>query len=664
MVFDAHLKTVLGATVLNTCNSIKLLVVGAGGIGCELLKDLVLSGFINITVVDLDTIDITNLNRQFLFRRQHVGHPKSTVASEAVKRFNANVNIDAHLGNIRTEEFGVNFFDKFDLVINALDNFKARQHVNRLCLAAKIPLIEGGSTGWDGQAQVIHGGSTECFECRPAPKNPTFPVCTIRSTPERPEHCVAWAKLVFDAIFSSTEEGADIAPGLDWASKARQSGDVTLHHQFAAAVSKQLFQTMMNERLKAIETSPDAMPSNGLKPLSISDDLIAKAQEVAHTALNSTKGAASLDSATEFADLFAPSARSMPRDDALALLHAAVVRILETVETAGESLTFSKDDSLSVDFVAAAANLRAFVFNIETHSRFKLHSIAGSIVPAIATTNAIVAGLQTFQLINLIKKFALLKCENPSLTMKSFDDVKSVTANCKTVWLVPSNPSGGRFALMPQQLDPPSQFCFVCADAQVRTRVKNLSDLTVKELVEALKQDLALCNPIIEFDGCIVYEHMTETDFEDEDEEDVYKQGLKKNLKDFNITNGSSLLVTDDSQGDVSIRLLISVDEGMKEMDNQSSNGKIAFDSAGAAATQQQQTDAAAAAASAMEGYNESSKVNTQEDGNNGCVKGIKRMLGVDEAEEAVLQARQDKKRGKINNEDSSHPISLNLEDD
>lgn len=71
MSFGSDLKTLVS-------NS-KVLVVGAGGIGCELLKNLVLSGFENIEVVDLDTIDLSNLNRQFLFQRKHIGLSKSQV---------------------------------------------------------------------------------------------------------------------------------------------------------------------------------------------------------------------------------------------------------------------------------------------------------------------------------------------------------------------------------------------------------------------------------------------------------------------------------------------------------------------------------------------------------------------------------------------------------
>ena len=152
------LSATLGESLCTKLNASKILVVGAGGIGCELLKNLVLSGFLHIEIVDLDTIDVSNLNRQFLFRSHHVGLSKAQVAKEIALEFNPAVNITAHHGNIKKPEFGLEYFRQFTLVLNALDNVDARRHVNRLCLATDTPLIESGTTGYLGQVSVIQKG--------------------------------------------------------------------------------------------------------------------------------------------------------------------------------------------------------------------------------------------------------------------------------------------------------------------------------------------------------------------------------------------------------------------------------------------------------------------------------------------------------------------------
>ena len=92
----SHLSRVLDEATLRKIGQSKLLVIGAGGIGCELLKNMVLSGFVDLEVVDLDTIDVSNLNRQFLFRPQHVRESKAVVASAAVREFNPAASIVAY----------------------------------------------------------------------------------------------------------------------------------------------------------------------------------------------------------------------------------------------------------------------------------------------------------------------------------------------------------------------------------------------------------------------------------------------------------------------------------------------------------------------------------------------------------------------------------------
>jgi len=149
-------------------------MVGAGGIGCELLKNLVLTGFGEVHIVDLDTIDLSNLNRQFLFRHEHIKKPKALVtahcsvisqasanrsllqvARDAAGKFNPSVKLVAHHANIKDPEFNIDWFQSFEIVFNALDNLDARRHVNKMCLAADVPLIESGTTGFNGQVQII-----------------------------------------------------------------------------------------------------------------------------------------------------------------------------------------------------------------------------------------------------------------------------------------------------------------------------------------------------------------------------------------------------------------------------------------------------------------------------------------------------------------------------
>jgi ubiquitin-like 1-activating enzyme E1 B len=116
------------------------------------------------------------------------------VAKEAANKFNPKVEIVAHHANIKDSQFNVSWFRGFNVVFNALDNLDARRHVNKMCLAADVPLIESGTTGFNGQVQVIKKGVSACYDCTPKETPKSFPVCTIRSTPSQPIHCIVWGK--------------------------------------------------------------------------------------------------------------------------------------------------------------------------------------------------------------------------------------------------------------------------------------------------------------------------------------------------------------------------------------------------------------------------------------------------------------------------------------
>lgn len=145
----------------------------------------------------MDTIDVSNLNRQFLFHKQHVGKSKAAVAAESVLQFNPNVKIKYYHDSVIGPKFNKSFFERFSVVLNALDNLPARFHVNRMCLAAGVPLIESGTSGYKGQVELIKGGLSSCYECLTKSLPKDFPGCTIRNTPSEPIHCIVWAKHLF-----------------------------------------------------------------------------------------------------------------------------------------------------------------------------------------------------------------------------------------------------------------------------------------------------------------------------------------------------------------------------------------------------------------------------------------------------------------------------------
>ncbi|MFT7804885.1 NEDD8-activating enzyme E1 catalytic subunit isoform X1 [Arapaima gigas] len=191
--------------LLETC---KILVIGAGGLGCELLKNLALSGFRQIHVIDMDTIDVSNLNRQFLFRPKDVGQPKADVAAEFINRRIPGCNVVPYFKKI--QDFDESFYRQFHIIVCGLDSIIARRWMNGMLMSlliyedgvldpsSIIPLIDGGTEGFKGNARVVLPGMTACIDCTLElyPPQINFPMCTIASMPRLPEHCIEYVRVL------------------------------------------------------------------------------------------------------------------------------------------------------------------------------------------------------------------------------------------------------------------------------------------------------------------------------------------------------------------------------------------------------------------------------------------------------------------------------------
>ncbi|EMR67006.1 putative family protein [Eutypa lata UCREL1] len=517
--------------MLTSARQARVLMVGAGGIGCELLKNLVLTGYHEVHIVDLDTIDLSNLNRQFLFRHEHIKKSKALVAKEAAQKFNPNVEIVAHHANIKDAQFNVEWFRGFKIVLNALDNLEARRHVNRMCLAADVPLIESGTTGFNGQVQVIKRGVTACYDCEAKPVPKSFPVCTIRSTPSQPIHCIVWAKsYLLNEIFGASEdqsaldntesvdnaqEIAELKKEADELRKIRESVGTA---QFPQMLFDKVFSADIN-RLRSMEDMwQSRIPPESLKY----EDVMGRASE----------SVASKDS------FLYDDQRVWSLEENLVVFNDSLDRLSKTMAESKKSqettngassqpiITFDKDDIDTLDFVTASANIRSHIFGIEKKSRFDIKQMAGNIIPAIATTNAIVAGLC------VLESFKVLKGE--------YDKAKEVILT----------PFANQRLLASNTCRAPRPDCPVCSVYHTSAYV-DLSRATLNDFVEKfVKLQLGYGDRefAVNSEAGLLY---------DPDETD----NLEKKLNELGIKQDSFITIVDDADEDTLTNIVVDIQE-------------------------------------------------------------------------------------------------------
>ncbi|KAL6260008.1 hypothetical protein P5V15_009915 [Pogonomyrmex californicus] len=465
----------------------KVLIVGAGGIGCEILKNLVMSGFADIEIIDLDTIDVSNLNRQFLFQKKHIGKSKASIACETALTFNPDVKVIYYHDSIISSEFGLSFFKRFTVVLNALDNRAARNHVNRMCLSADIPLIESGTAGYEGQVELIKKGLSQCYECTPKAVQKTYPGCTIRNTPSEPIHCIVWAKHLFNQLFGEEDPDQDVSPdtadpeATDTAgegalqTEANDKGNVNristrIWAQSCDYDPEKLFVKLFHDDIKYLLSMDNLWkkrrPPTPLNWRELPDGVAGCSKEINQPGLKDQQRW----SISKCGSIFTESMKNL----SLALKASQA-------KSPDNHLIWDKDDQHAMDFVAACANIRAYIFGIPQKSRFDIKSMAGNIIPAIATTNAIIAGMVVLHAFRVLEN-NLRACKSVYLRLKM---------NHRNQLLVPE-----------KAVNPPNPQCYVCAPSPQAMLMVDTSNMTIKELEELILKDrLNMIAPDVMIDG-------------------------------------------------------------------------------------------------------------------------------------------------------------------
>ncbi|MDD4859047.1 MAG: HesA/MoeB/ThiF family protein [Dehalococcoidales bacterium] len=155
-----------------------VVVAGLGGLGCLAATYLACAGVGRITVVDCDSVELSNLNRQMLHWEDDVGEPKPQSVAEKLKKINSTVKVVPVFEKI-TENNARGIIKKAQVVIDATDNFETRFILNAACVAEKIPLVHGGVHSFLGELTTIIPGETPCLACvfpDTAKKQNHFPV--------------------------------------------------------------------------------------------------------------------------------------------------------------------------------------------------------------------------------------------------------------------------------------------------------------------------------------------------------------------------------------------------------------------------------------------------------------------------------------------------------
>lgn len=142
----------------------KVLVIGAGGLGCPALQYLVAAGIGTIGIVDGDVVNETNLHRQVLYTKSDVGKPKVKVAAERLYQLNPEVKINTY-SEFLTAKNAMDIVANYELIVDATDNFAARYRINDICVKLDKPFVYGAIHRFEGQISVFNYKGGPTYRC-------------------------------------------------------------------------------------------------------------------------------------------------------------------------------------------------------------------------------------------------------------------------------------------------------------------------------------------------------------------------------------------------------------------------------------------------------------------------------------------------------------------
>lgn len=413
---------------------------------------------------------------------------KSKIAAEAVKQMNPSMNITAYVEGVLPETehiYNDQFFDNLTGVVNALDNVKARQYIDRRCVYYQKPLVDSGTLGTKASVQVVVPFVTESYSSTQDPPDPSVPICLLHNFPNIIEHTIQWARDNFAGLFTNPAQQAEeyqrdpkgfvertgkTASGYDRDEIIGNVKRILGHDRPTTFVecirwARNLFQKLFHDTIAQLlynfpeeqvtekgerfwsgnKRCPHVLTFDGQNPTHL-DFIVAAANLLAKMYFleeNRDRDFVRREVARVQVPEFTPKSgvAIFENDEQLKAENER-----RNNENAGQGLEdivrqlpkheqikgirvhpheFEKDDdkNFHMDYISATANLRAENYEIQPADRSKIKRIAGNIIPAIATTTAMVTGLVCFEVYKFLqghKKIEVFKNAFVNLALPFF----------------------------------------------------------------------------------------------------------------------------------------------------------------------------------------------------------------------------------------------------
>jgi len=498
----------------------KWFMVGCGALGCEYLKGFAMMGLGTgkdgmVHVTDMDRIEVSNLNRQFLFRRENVGQQKSICASNAAKVMNPAIKIACHETKVCPETenvFDDDFWQSLTGVCNALDNMQARYYVDSRCVFYEKPLLESGTLGTKCNSEIVLPHLTMSYsEHKVSDSGDAIPMCTLRNFPYLIDHCIEWGLARFKDIFDApvrdavqflqdqdvflknlSKEGnidAQIEKLNELQRVLKVACDPNRSFETCIQLAVDEFQRQHYMRIRDLQHSfPEDTkkkdPDTGVEEpfwsgtkrfprFAVFDRTNPSHAAYVMACANLYAFMYKIPQVTDrkkFEDILSHAKISLQEwvppkkniseeggektvdapmeSDELAAAKNAIIEELQKMCGANKPVIpapseFEKDDDTNfhVDFVTACSNMRAWNYYISEASRHEVLFSAGRIIPAIATTTAMITGQVCMELYKLLlglpkarfcssninlatMTFQFFEPEKPKEAQKEYDDIE------------------------------------------------------------------------------------------------------------------------------------------------------------------------------------------------------------------------------------------------